>query len=357
MGNLREMRVAALGCAVVLLAGCVVAGDVVMLEEGEGELATEFTLVESDDDKSMWTRNSKTGKDGLKNPSETPPPGSDAYKTIKDYEHHGKCRFACYQDKLCGGYSWQMSTHTCKLLAAPNFLSRRFENDRWHKEVSKQTGAKYKPDPTAQGKKEAKVLKKKLKKTKKVKPIHKRPRTINGHIKLNLNKVAKKMLKSCTGPCKNLSVEQRKHRAKLYMEFLNTFSHDYDARVSDMVKRRAHSIADKRIKKADKRHKKSPVKKVERHKLFKQAKKDVEGHAVREMQRSFKKHVRKWVNAKLNASVQKDETNRKKQGVKDAKKAAKKAAKDKKEEAKESTKQKNPKKVAEPVKKEAKKLP
>merc|ERR1712070_704884 len=77
-----------------------------------------------------------TSKDGVKRmwtkmDGNIPPRGTVTYKTLQDVEEHGKCRFACYSDKLCGGYAYTPAHKTCKLLSAPNFLTSKAENDAW----------------------------------------------------------------------------------------------------------------------------------------------------------------------------------------------------------------------------------
>merc|ERR1711939_880914 len=166
--------------AVVALA--VATQEVHPLEGGDEKLG-EVALVETLSRKSkVW---SKTGK---------VPPNTTFYKTLKGFEHHGKCRFSCYQEKVCGGYSWVPATHTCKLFSAPNFLISPFSNDKWHKAAAGVTGQKYKKDQST-SKAAGKLATAKKIAGKKTKPIHARTPTINGHVHLALDKIANAALK------------------------------------------------------------------------------------------------------------------------------------------------------------------
>merc|ERR1711871_774551 len=83
----------------------------------------------------------------------TKPSGTVEMKTIKKADlTHGKCRYACFSSKLCGGYSFVMADHSCTLLSAPNFLVNKGANDAWHRQASEVTGAPYKPDTVEKAK-------------------------------------------------------------------------------------------------------------------------------------------------------------------------------------------------------------
>merc|ERR1711934_317222 len=219
------------------------------LEGGGDEKLGEVALVETLSRKSkVW---SKTGK---------VPPNTTFYKTLKGFEHHGKCRFSCYQEKVCGGYSWVPATHTCKLFSAPNFLVSPFSNDQWHKVASKTTGQKYKKDQST-GKAAKKLGKLKKAAGKKTKPLHKRTKTIGGHVHLGLDKIA------------NAALKRDAKKTKLYAEFVDKYKHEYTKRAENVIKKRAQKIADRRVKKLNKKHPKAPVKKKDALKYYKQAKK------------------------------------------------------------------------------------
>merc|ERR1711988_683214 len=274
------MRVTLLWIAVASLLA-LSAGEVHMLEGEE--------LVDDDSGAvKMWFKGKKL------------PPDTKAYKTIKGYEHHGKCRFACYKDKGCGGYSWTPATHLCKLLSAPGFLANPVSNDKWHKGAAKITGAKYKSDK--QGKRKRKRLQKKLKNYKKVKSITKRPKTVGRHVHLGLEAIANKSLKRLAKRSKS-NLKMKVMRASLYSEFTKSYAHEYEARAERKIAKKARRIAGERIKKSNANHPGTKISKKEAHALFPQARKEVEGHAVRRLQRSFKKHLKDWVESKMNAAA------------------------------------------------------
>merc|ERR1719506_2189806 len=262
---------ARVACVCIALAVLVTGQDVVQLDDPAGGEWTTTLLDEGHGQTKLWAKSGKV------------PTATTFYKTITRLEHHGNCRGACYQDKNCGGYSWVPATHTCKLFAAPNFLSRPFSNDKWHKDAAKVTGKKYKKDQST-GKANSKLAKG-LKKVKKQKPLHK---------------------------------------SKLYSEFTKKYKHEYTACAEKRIAKRAHKIADKRVKKLNKKHKKK-VTQPQARELFKQARKEVEGHAVRQMQRSYKKHLKSWSNAKVFAKLnQLKAEKRKRKQMAAAKKAKKK---------------------------------
>jgi len=274
------MRVTLLWIAVASLLA-LSAGEVHMLE-GE-ELVDEDSGAEK-----MWYKGKKL------------PPETNAYKTINGYEHHGKCRFACYKDKGCGGYSWTPATHLCKLLSAPGFFANPASNDKWHKGAAKITGAKYKSDK--HGKRKRSKLQKKLKNYKKVKPITKRPKTVGGRVHLGLEAIANKSLKRLAKKGKS-NLKMKVKRASLYSEFTKSYQHEYEARAERKIAKKARHLAGERIKKSNAKHPGTKISKKEAHTLFTQARKEVEGQTVRKMQRSFKKHLKDWVESKMNAAA------------------------------------------------------
>jgi len=276
------------------------------------------------------------------------PTATTFYKTIQRLEHHGNCRAVCYQDKNCGGYSWVPGTHTCKLFAAPNFLTRPFSNDKWHKDAAKVTGKKYKKDAST-GKANSKLAKG-LRKVKKQKPIHKRAKTVAGHVHLGLEKKANKALKRGAKSAKrgNMVTQLKLYKAKLYSEFTKKYKHEYTARAEKRIAKRAHKIADKRVKKLNKKHKKK-VTTAQARSFFKQARKEVEGHAVRQMQRSFKKHLKSWSNAKVHAKTEELKAEKRKRKQAAAAKKAKKKKVAKLQMQKPLPKAKTRKKVAKKV--------
>merc|ERR1711907_876554 len=219
--RMREGSGLSLVCFVAALA--LVASSEVYPLEGGAELGEGAELASAKS--KVW---SKTGK---------VPPNTSFYKTLKGFEHHGKCRFACYQEKACGGYSWVPATHTCKLFAAPNFLISPFSNDKWHKAAAQVTGQKYKKDQST-------------------------------------SKAAGKL-----ATAKKIAGK----KTKLYSEFVAKYNHEYTAHAERVISKRAHAIADRRVKKLNKKHKKK-VSSMQALALYKQAKKEVEGHAVRQTQ-------------------------------------------------------------------------
>jgi len=303
---------ARVACVCIALAVLVTGQDVVQLDDPAGGEWTTTLLDEGHGQTKLWAKSGKV------------PTATTFYKTITRLEHHGNCRGACYQDKNCGGYSWVPATHTCKLFAAPNFLSRPFSNDKWHKDAAKVTGKKYKKDQST-GKANSKLAKG-LKKVKKQKPLHKRKKTVNGHVHLGLESKANKALKRGAKSAKggSIATQLKLYKSKLYSEFTKKYKHEYTARAEKRIAKRAHKIADKRVKKLNKKHKKK-VTQPQARELFKQARKEVEGHAVRQMQRSFKKHLKSWSNAKVFAKLnQLKAEKRKRKQMAAAKKAKKK---------------------------------
>merc|ERR1712139_251379 len=113
---------------------------------------------------------------------------------------------------------------------------------------------------------------------KKTKPLHPRTKTIGGHVHLGLDKIANAALK------RDAKKTNKKGKIGLKLK---------------VIKKRAHKIADARIKKMNKKHPKAKATKKDRLKYYKQAKKEVEGHAVRQAQRKFKKRLKAWTNGKV----------------------------------------------------------
>merc|ERR1711988_1615034 len=194
----------------------------------------------------MWT----------KMDANVPPQGTVTYKTLKNVEPHGKCRFACYQDKMCGGYAYTPASYTCQLLSAPNFLTDKAANDRWHKEVAfDHTGADYEPDQEVE--KEEESMKEGLKQVPK-KPASKKdpPKKAGdeGHMNLDLERVM------------NDALEE-------------------DATESSNTEENMDTMSDGTLAK---------LKGIEGHKLYLQARKEVDDHAISKMQRAFQTRLSSW---------------------------------------------------------------
>merc|ERR1711981_1362612 len=128
-----------------------------------------------------------------------------------------------------------------------------------------------------------------------------RPVTVDGNVKLGLEKIANKALKRAGAAIKGkFATKLKVYEAKLYSEFVGRYTHEYQARAEKRISARAHKIANRRVKKINKKHK-VKVTKTQALKYFKQAKKQQEGHAVRQIQLNFKKHLKQWTNAKMKA--------------------------------------------------------
>lgn len=245
----------------------------------------------------MWT----------KMDANVPPQGTVTYKTLKNVEPHGKCRFACYQDKMCGGYAYTPASYTCQLLSAPNFLTDKAANDRWHKEVAfDHTGADYEPDQEVE--KEEESMKEGLKQVPK-KPASKKdpPKKAGdeGHMNLDLERVMNDALEEDATESSNTEenmdtmsdgtlAKLKGIKANLYQEFYERYAHEYEQRAEAMAARKAHKIADKRIKKHNLIHPKDKIKGIEGHKLYLQARKEVDDHAISKMQRAFQTRLSSW---------------------------------------------------------------
>merc|ERR1711871_714359 len=234
----------------------------------------------------------KKGSMWAKMDGHVPPAGSEVYKTIDETEEHGKCRFACYQDKICGGYMFTPGHHKCELIQAPNWLVEKGANDAWHKEVAyEHTGADYEEDKAE--KKEEKNLKNGLKQMPKRKSRTFRTGA-HGHLKLDLEGQMKLQLESDASEDTHKEDEQDESDAilakvmvkktKLYQEFYERYAHEYESRAEACAKRKAHKIAKKR---------------VSRHKLYVQARKEVDGHCVRKFQRAFMDKITEWGSQKM----------------------------------------------------------
>jgi len=238
----------------------------------------------------------------------TKPSGTVEMKTIKKADlTHGKCRYACFSSKLCGGYSFVMADHSCTLLSAPNFLVNKGANDAWHRQASEVTGAPYKPDTVEKAKNK---MKKAINATPRVKS-KKAPAKAGeyGPLPMRLEHVMNRalimanMAEPKTGKGAELSeaiVNQlAKYRAKLYNEFYEKNAHDYEIRAEMAAKKKAHALAKKRAKKAKRTHPNTYLTPQSREQLYVQARKEVDNHAIRKYQRKFKKNLAKWATNKV----------------------------------------------------------
>lgn len=262
-----------------------------------------------------------TAKDGVTrmwSQADKLPAGTDIYKTIHDVEQHGKCRFACYGDKLCGGYSFIPKHHTCELLSAPNFMLRQAENDDWHEKVAwEHTGAEYEPDEVAE--KESENIKDGLKQVPKVKKnpgsLVKKKVGDEGHLQMNLGKITEleltKAMTETDGEDKTLEDEDKglvddatlkkveKARAHLYQEFLGRFAHEYEMRAEAKAHRDAYKITKKRVKKHDLIHPDAKMTKTQKIWEYRAARKEVDNRAVRKYQRLFAERLKEWAAEKM----------------------------------------------------------
>lgn len=235
------------------------------------------------------------------------PAGSVERKMIPDVEKEGKCRFACYQDKLCGGYSFVFSDHTCTLLSAPNFLVSKGANDAWHREAVESTGAAYKPDTVE---KEKNNIKKAISQQPKIKSKAAPPKPGEyGALPMRLEHVMNNALVSANMAdpegAKDASLsetmmnELNKYRAKLYNEFYEKYAHEFEIRAERHAKAKAEKKVQQRVKKAKVKHPNSKISHAEQVKLYLQARKEVDNHTVRKYQRKFTKHLEKWAANKV----------------------------------------------------------
>jgi hypothetical protein len=251
--------------------------------------------------KKMWTK------------TEQNPPGTVVRKTIHDVEKHGKCRFACYKDKLCGGYSFVPASRSCELLSAPNFLATKKGNDDWHAAASEITKAEYKKD---QMKAETDSIKKGLKNIPKQKSKSVPKKAGDGApLDLNLENVMNEELQEAsvdsgvdTGsdPLKagdgltDASQDTlRKFRTFLYTEFYEKYAHEFESRAEAMADRKASALTKLRVKRLNIKTPDNKVGSAEQLKLYSQARKEVDNHAVRHYQRSFAKRLKKWAANKM----------------------------------------------------------
>lgn len=246
----------------------------------------------------------KKGSMWAKMDSHVPPAGSEVYKTIDETEEHGKCRFACYQDKVCGGYMFTPGHHKCELIQAPNWLVEKGANDAWHKEVAyEHTGADYEEDKAE--KKEEENLENGLKQMPKKKNPTSFKTGAHGHLKLDLEAQMKLQLEEDSieepdtdnEPSPGSDAIIAKVTAKktaLYQEFYERYAHEYESRAEACAKRKAWKIAKKRIKRHNMLHPVNKLKHTERHKLYVQARKETDGHCVRDLQRAFLDKITAW---------------------------------------------------------------
>jgi len=296
------MRLGVYVALATVLAAAVVSAKVHVLDEGVtlGEATQVHMKVVAKAGvkaKRMWT----------KMDASTPPQGTVTYKTINDVEQHGKCRFACYQDKMCGGYAFTPGTHTCKLLSAPNFLADKAANDKWHKQVSfDHTGADYEPDKEEE--KEKKNLKGALKQVPKRQEDPKDPPKKvgdEGHLHLDLETKMNEALEQDQTEHTNednesigmddATLAHLKHfKTGLYQEFYEKYAHEYEHRAEACAARKAHKLAEKRAAKHNLLHPKNRLKDHQVHLLYVQARKEVDYHCIRKFQRSFKTRLTAW---------------------------------------------------------------
>jgi len=265
----------------------------------------------------MTFMRAKAGVKKLWTKTDTKPQGTVVRKTIPDVEKHGKCRFACYQDKLCGGYSFVQSIHSCELLSAPNFFATKSGNDKWHETVSGMTGASYKADEV---KKESAAIKKGLKNIPKVKsksvpnnlegaPLNVglenvmneelEKASLNEEVVTGTSDAVDKKLEAGNDVDEDLQTELRKYRTFLYTEFYEKYAHEFEHRAESMAERRARFLVDKRVKKMNIDYPDNTVSNREKVKLYNQARKQVNNHSIRHFQRSFAKRLKAWAANKM----------------------------------------------------------
>jgi hypothetical protein len=234
----------------------------------------------------------------------TLPPGTVVRKTITNVEKHGKCRFECYKDHMCGGYAFVMAEHECKLLSAPNFLTAKAGNDHWHMLSAETTGAEYKADELNN---ENKAMKKQISKEPKVKSnkVPKKTDEQAGHLPMNLQGVMNDELEALeekteeSGLGKDAEKEYNRYRQKLFMEYYQKSAHEYEIRAEDKAVREANVLVEHRVRKANKETPNNKVKKEQKDALYAQARKEVDNHAVRKYQRMFMKDLANFVTKKL----------------------------------------------------------
>lgn len=277
------------------------------LDLGEGAQVHMKTMVKAGTTvKRMWTR---------AEPSELPK-DTQTYKTIKDVDPHGKCRGICYGDKLCMGYAYTPAHKTCKLLAPPNFLTDAKGNDEWHKAASyDHTGADYDEDKKAN--KEEKALLEGLEQMPKRAPSPSTPPQQNGpdgHLSLELDKVMNQALEEAAsegGDQDQVNTENEglldqgmsqtvgAYRTKLYQEFYETNAHKYEARAEACAVRKANKLVKKRVHKHNIRHAKKRLSESAKADLYTQARKEVNNHCIRKMQKKFEDSITLWASDEL----------------------------------------------------------
>lgn len=283
----------------------VFAKEVHVLDQGDVTLGegTEVTM-------KVFTQD-KEGVVRMWNKADKMPAHTTVYKTINNVEKHGKCRFACYQEVLCGGYAFIPASHKCQLLQAPNFLSSAASNDAWHKAVSRDyTGADYEPDK--QVNKETKNIKGAIKQVPKTSSKIKKKPGDEGHLDLDLDTVTNEAMEEA-GTTETEEDENRSgklidastlahlkaYRAKLFTEFFERFAHEYEHRAEANAQKAAQKLADKRIHMHNLSHPKNKLKQHQEVALYTQARKEVDNKAVRNMQRAFKERMMKWAGDKM----------------------------------------------------------
>jgi hypothetical protein len=323
--------------ALLLVSVAIVSAKVQMLGDepqgldlGEGaQVHMKTTAKEGVTVKRMWTRAEQSEL----------PADTQTYKTVRDVDPHGKCRGICYGDKLCAGYAYTPAHKTCKLLAPPSFLADAKGNDMWHKAASyDHTGADYEEDKAA--KKEEKNLDEGLKQMPKRPPAADSPPPQSGpdgHLDLQLTKMMNQALQEAEATEggdqdvvnteneglmeEGMSQEVARYRTRLYQEFYETNAHDYEARAEACAVRKANKITKKRIKSHNIRHPKKPLENHEKDDMYHQARKEVNNHCIRKMQKKFQDSITLWASDELYQRQErmKNDADQKKQAAEEAK--------------------------------------
>jgi len=234
----------------------------------------------------------------------TLPAGTVIRKTITGVEKHGTCRFQCFKDKMCGGYAFVMASHECKLLSAPNFLAGKAGNDNWHMLASHTTGVDYKADEMEE---ENKAMNKAKGDMPKVKSQKVPPKTddLAGHLPMNLQGVMNKELSKLedkteeTGLTKAADKVYERYRSKLFQEYYQSYAHEYEIQAESKAEKDAKKIVDDKVKKMNRESPDNKVSKDETTKIYIQARKEVDNHAVRKYQRKFMKDLAEFATKKL----------------------------------------------------------
>jgi len=179
-------------------------------------------------------------------------------------------------------------------------------NDAWHREAAEITGAPYKPDAVDKEKDKVK------------KAINQEPRVVSkkapakagtdGALPMRLENMMNKdlvMANMAEPPSggvelpEKMQLELNKYRAKLYNEFYEKRAHEYEIRAEMGAKRKAETLARKRVKKARATNPNSKVDKKSQVQLYVQARKEVDNHSIRKYQRKFSKDLAKWATNKV----------------------------------------------------------